>query len=204
MRIFSSASFFNAKVVPAIASKLWRVSPNTLTLLGIIPPIIFFIFMSYQAYWFALATTPGFILDVLDGAVARKTGKFTAFGGFFDSTLDRMSDAFVIAGFGAAGLVPWPLIAVALVSSILISYARTRAESAANNSFKLNIGLIERQHRLGILIGLTFLAALDLPFSYASKSLVEWGMWILVLLSIVTIIQRIFKAYQLLNKPIVN
>lgn len=99
--------------------------------------------------------------DMLDGAVARASGTVTKFGGFLDSTLDRYSEAIVLGGVLLYILDTrdsWLgslLVFTATVGSLMISYARARAEAAG---FRASVGLLARPERVivlavGLLIG---------------------------------------------------
>jgi len=107
-----------------------------------IPPILFFI----SAYF-----------DVLDGGVARKTNQVTKFGGFLDSTLDRISDSITIMGLMYGNMIwPWNnainnlLAFLAMGVSILISYTRSRAE--VDGVVMKGIGFMERAERVFYLL----------------------------------------------------
>lgn len=107
-----------------------------------IPPLIFFI---------------GAYVDVLDGALARKTGQTSKFGGFLDSTLDRISDAVIVLGLLFSGMVwPWNttlnniLCFVCLISMLMISYTRSRAE--LEGVVMKGIGFLERPERVFMLL----------------------------------------------------
>src|SRR5438105_997507 len=86
---------------------LSQVDPNYLTFLGSIPPLLFFVFVVSHHYIWALVAFLGNALDLLDGMVARKYSKVSAFGGFLDSVMDRVSDFFIIAAFGFGRIVRW-------------------------------------------------------------------------------------------------
>jgi CDP-diacylglycerol--glycerol-3-phosphate 3-phosphatidyltransferase len=91
--------------------------------------------------------------DLVDGAVARHNGRTSTFGAFLDSTLDRLVDMAVLAGmimFYAAHGSPYIAVVagVALVSSVLVSYAKARAEVVMG---RLDAGFFERGERMGIL-----------------------------------------------------
>jgi phosphatidylglycerophosphate synthase len=96
------------------------------------------------------------IFDVLDGTVARRTGRATAFGAFYDSTLDRVSDGAVLAGLtvfyaDTSGRHSLPMVTVCLVAIIatyVTSYARARAEALG---FDAKVGLIQRPERVVLL-----------------------------------------------------
>jgi len=85
-----------------------RVTPNMLTAAGVTLCAVaaVLVYFEYRSEWFfffgGLAFVVGSILDILDGALARAGGKQTPFGGFLDSTLDRVGEGLVI---GAIALV---------------------------------------------------------------------------------------------------
>ncbi len=84
-------------------------------------------------HWYILAIVAfvGNLFDFIDGMVARKYHKTTAFGSFFDSTLDRIADFLMITPFAFAGIVSWQIVAPFLLFSFLISYARGTSEKVA-------------------------------------------------------------------------
>lgn len=93
------------------------------------------------------------LFDALDGAVARETGRMSAFGAFLDSTLDRLSEAAILVGvifFYAASARPFEalLAGLALTFSFGTSYARARAEGLG---IPCEVGLLERAGRVMIL-----------------------------------------------------
>ena len=112
-----------------------------------------------QAGGVLLLIASGF--DMLDGAVARATGAVTTFGGFLDSTIDRYSESVVYGGLlvyllGTADYHLGALLVLAATAgSLLISYARARAEAAG---YTASVGLLARPERvlvlaIGLLIG---------------------------------------------------
>jgi len=130
-------------------------------------------------------------LDLLDGALARKTGSVTKFGAVFDSVLDRLSEAAVLAGLlyhytqtGAQTEVV--LCYVAIVGSIMVSYVRARAEGIG---LELREGLFTRAERVILLA-----AALII-----GHGVVLWALWILAVLSCFTAAQRVFTVWQRLR-----
>jgi phosphatidylglycerophosphate synthase len=186
-------------LITAIAKPFSKISPNILTLLGIVPPILFLVCMFYQQYILALVTFLGLFLDTIDGAVARMTGKSSAFGAFLDSSLDRVADSIYILGFSAAGIVRWDISATLVVLSLLISYLRSRAELAGKNAFVLNVGIIERPERM-IMIFIALAGYLAFPlWQWLGFNFPEITFLLLGLLSLVTVIQRMVRAYQLLK-----
>lgn len=125
--------------------------------------------------------------DMLDGAVARAGGTVTKFGGFLDSTLDRYSETIVLFGVlyylletpdASSGAL---LVFAATTGSLLISYARARAEAAG---FHASVGLLARPERVMIL-------AIGLLFSLLLPSL-----WILAIGTHLTVLMRIFHVWR--------
>jgi archaetidylinositol phosphate synthase len=129
--------------------------------------------------------------DTLDGVLARNFQQATVFGGFFDSLLDRYADAIVYSGIIIGGLcdASWGL--AALAGSMLVSYARARAEAAG---IKMeSVGLAERAERMLIL------AVASLVSFYWLPSL-KYGIIVLAVLSNFTVLQRGLHAYRWLKK----
>ena len=134
-----------------------RVNPNVITTVGTVCTLI-----AAAIYASGHISIAGWVLgltaifDVLDGAVARRTGRETAFGAFYDSTLDRVSDGAVLAGLTVfyadiSARHSLPMVAVCLVAIIatfLTSYARARAEALG---FDAKVGLIQRPERVVLL-----------------------------------------------------
>ena len=132
-------------------------------------------------------------LDLLDGALARKTGAVTKFGGVFDSVLDRMSEAAVLAGllfhYTTIGghTQDIVLIYTAVVGSILVSYVRARAQG---EGIDLREGLFTRAERVLLLGGALIVA----------HGVVRWALWILAVLSNLTAMQRVAVVWQRLRE----
>lgn len=175
---------------------LAKVNPNILTLIGSIPPLLFFVLVAYGYYTFALLVFPFLTIDLLDGAVARMTGKVTAFGGFLDSTIDRISDFLIISAFGFGMIVRWEIVVLFLFAAFLVSYIRSRGELASNKTVSFNMGLIERTERfIGIFIGLVgYIFAPS--FTFGGFNILELTFILLIFSSFITVIQRILWAYK--------
>ncbi len=154
--------------------------------------------LALNASWLLLLATllllsSGFC-DALDGIIARNYEQTTVFGGFFDSVLDRYSDAAVYAGIIIAGLSNpyWGL--AALTGSMLVSYSRARAEAAG---LKMeSIGLAERAERMIILAAASIIAYFWLPA-------LNYGILLLAVLSNITVVQRALYVYKSLKKKAV-
>jgi archaetidylinositol phosphate synthase len=144
----------------------------------------------------ALVTFVFLAVDLLDGMVARASGRVTAFGGFLDSTIDRFADFTVIAVFGFAGIVSWSIVAPLLLLSFLISYIRSRTELAAKGKLVAAVGLVERTERL-IVIFLALVLQLLFPGTTLWElNLAELAFVVLGILSAYTVGQRILFAYK--------
>ncbi len=131
------------------------VSPNTLTWTGFAITIVGGILILRQAVLLAgfVVLFAGFF-DMLDGTLARQTGKVTRFGGVLDSTLDRASEAVlmlcIMAYYAVSGSVLGVMLAgIALVGSLMVSYLRARIE-ALGISCK-EVGFFTRSERVIVL-----------------------------------------------------
>ena len=125
--------------------------------------------------------------DAMDGVIARIYGEATAFGGFLDSVLDRYADALVLTGVILGGLcdIFWGFLAI--LGSLLTSYARARAEAAGVPME--SIGLVERAERIIILAIATFLSVVWPVFLW-------WAVVLLALLTNLTVLQRMAYFYE--------
>lgn len=163
------------------------LTPNHVSILGIILALL-----SAVTYWqwnlhpFLLILAPllmlaSGLLDALDGAIARLYGEATTFGGFFDSLLDRYADAVVLCGIMLGGLTQLTWGLAALMGSLMVSYARARAEAAGVKME--SVGLAERAERIVILALISFL-------SYFWLDALDWGVLVLAILTNLTVVQR--------------
>jgi CDP-diacylglycerol--glycerol-3-phosphate 3-phosphatidyltransferase len=132
--------------------------------------------------------------DLIDGAMARKTGRTSKFGAFFDSTLDRIGDAAIFGGlvlFYAGTGDNYLYLCVALyclVMGAVTSYARARAESLGLNA---EGGIAERADRtVAILIAIGVSDWWNLPI------LLEITLWALAVAITITVLQRIWMVRQ--------
>jgi CDP-diacylglycerol--glycerol-3-phosphate 3-phosphatidyltransferase/CDP-diacylglycerol--inositol 3-phosphatidyltransferase len=130
--------------------------------------------------------------DLIDGAMARKSGTSSTFGSFWDSTLDRIGDAAIFGGlalyFAESGdsYLYLCLSLFCLVAGNLTSYARAKAESLGLDA---KGGIAERSDRLVLILAVTGIGALlDLPI------LLELGLWVLAAASAYTVVFRILKV----------
>lgn len=176
------------------------LSPNVVTTVGVV-------FLATAGWAFATAEVRlgGLLLllsglcDALDGKMARASGRATAFGAFYDSTLDRIGESAVFLGiafFFVAGGVPGPLApwaaasaVVALAAALLVSYARARAEGLG---LECKVGIFQRAERV---VGL---GGPSLLFGAGSQGLILFGVVVLIaLFSSVTVVQRMVHVHRL-------
>ena len=167
------------------------VDPNSITTVGTACTVaagMFFAFGHISIGGWVLAVAAAF--DVLDGIVARRSGKATAFGAFYNSSLDRISDGAVLAGltaFWASGGTRHSLLMVivclcAIVGTFLTSYVRARAEGLGLDA---KVGLIQRPERV------VLLAAPQALFGLAFDGVVlKFIVLALTVTSWVTVVQR--------------
>ena len=189
------------------------VRADHLTVLGLVLSMAAGVaFFDGHSRFAALLLLVGGLCDLLDGQVARRSGGFSRFGAFLDSTLDRMAESFVLLGILAfylrnlvalvlspervllqmqLGLEPitWALLAflaaLALAGSFMVSYTRARAEGLG---LDCKVGWFERPERLALLI----VAGLLQAFQAMSAALL-----LLALLSFVTAGQRIAHVWRI-------
>jgi CDP-diacylglycerol--glycerol-3-phosphate 3-phosphatidyltransferase len=129
------------------------------------------------------------IPDLLDGAVAKASGRSSVRGAFFDSVSDRVTDAVLFAGlafyFAAEGSSPWlVLLPVAgYATASWVSYIRAKADALG---FDAHVGLVERAERI-ILLGLGLLFG---------PPVLVWVLVVIVVLNVITAAQRFVKVWQ--------
>ena len=164
------------------------LTPNMLTVIGLILNIgvAAVIASGNLVLGGALVLVAG-AFDALDGAVARATGKTSAFGGFLDSTLDRYSEAVVFGGVliyltrTDDGTVPILLTYAAIVGSLMISYTRAKSEQIGVRG---DIGVAQRLERV-----------LILAVALLANQLVG-GLWVLAVITQLTAVHRIVHVWN--------
>jgi len=186
---------FWTKVIAApIARLLIRlgVSPDAVTVVGTLGVCVGALaFFPQGRLLTGVLVIAAFVFsDMVDGHMARLTGRTSPFGAFLDSTLDRIADGAIFVGlalyFAGPGDADLYLVLslVCLLMGGVVSYARARAESLG---FQAKVGIAERADRLVAILVMTGLSALlDLPI------LLEVALWALAVASTVTVVQRIW------------
>ena len=157
------------------------VNPNTVTVTGFIVTAVAAIALTQNLLAGGILIITGGIFDLLDGVIARVNNKATDFGAFLDSVLDRYSDAFLLLGFSLYflkkdSMTGFMLSIGTMIGALIISYAKARAEGLGE---KCDTGLMERPERI-ILMAFGALTGWIFPV-----------MWIMAILTHVTVIQRI-------------
>jgi CDP-diacylglycerol--glycerol-3-phosphate 3-phosphatidyltransferase len=178
--------------VPAKLLAKTGLSPDALTTIGLL--------LAFVVAW-VLATghlfLGGFLVllsgafDMLDGAVARVTGRSTKFGALLDSTFDRLSEAAILLGLLAyyashGAYTESLLIGVGLTGSMMTSYVRTRAEGLGVDC---EVGVFTRPERVVLL-------AIGLIFQGIVPVIMLVVLWIIAVLSNVVALQRILYVWQ--------
>lgn len=148
------------------------ISANIATLLGFLIAVVAAGFASVGQFLFAgLISIPAALFDMIDGAIARRTGKVSDRGALMDSTFDRLSEAALLLGlliyYSSADTLRRDAVIlafVAFVGSIMVSYVRARAEGLG---YKGTSGFLTRPERVVIM---TVALIIGQPI---------WGLWIL-------------------------
>jgi CDP-diacylglycerol---glycerol-3-phosphate 3-phosphatidyltransferase len=176
------------------------VTPDALTVAGVGLCIAgaVVVYFEYLSEWLFIAGAAlfviGSVLDILDGALARRSGTGTPFGAFLDSTVDRVGEGFMI---GAVGLVllrdgsEWGvgLAFAAVAGSFLVSYTRAKAEILG---LKGDVGIGSRAERVVVItVGLVFA-----PFGALA-----WTMGVLTATAWITVVQRVLAVRSQLRAP---
>jgi CDP-diacylglycerol--glycerol-3-phosphate 3-phosphatidyltransferase len=167
-----------------------RIHPNVLTFTGVLINIVAGWALSQghflNAFWIMIFAN---VFDFIDGKVAVATGEVSRFGGFWDSVIDRFSDLALSVGliclYSSLGRTDYVLItSIAMVFATMTSYARARAESLLP---KCKVGFMERPERIVLfMIG-------------AVTNRMAAVMWVIGVLSVVTVVDRIYYTYLELN-----
>jgi CDP-diacylglycerol---glycerol-3-phosphate 3-phosphatidyltransferase len=190
---------FYATVNPLV-ERLIRagVRPNTITTVGtglvLVSAVLYA--SGHVRMGGALLLLSG-IADTLDGQVARGGAMVTRFGAFYDSTLDRVGDGATFIGIGAF-LLTAPDVAyrtpaailcmVAILASVLVSYARARAEGLG---LDCKVGIAQRAERI-LGLGVATLVFGAGPHALLMEAIVA----LLAVASIITVVQRFVYVYR--------
>lgn len=181
-------------VTQPIAELLARtsISPNTITWLGFLVTLgAAALIITGHLFAAGFVVLIAGFLDMLDGALARHTNQASRFGALLDSTLDRLSDGFLLLSILVLYLLREQspieafIVVLALIGSLLVSYIRARAEALG---LKCQVGLFTRAGRVTVL-------ALGLLLSQIDYALIT-ALVIIVLFSFITAGQRLLYVWQ--------
>lgn len=177
-----------------------RVSPDTLTAAGVLlcassAVLVYFEYRSELLFYWAggFVFVLGSILDILDGALARTSGKGTPFGAFIDSTTDRVSEGFMLGAIALvfarySNEVALGFAIAAIAGSFLVSYTRARAEALG---LRGDVGIGSRAERVVVIsVGLAFAPWGGLP----------WAIYLLAVTAWITVAQRVLSVRSQLRR----
>jgi CDP-diacylglycerol--glycerol-3-phosphate 3-phosphatidyltransferase len=164
-----------------------RIHPNILTFVGLLINVAAAVALGLGRFMTAgVIMLVANIFDFIDGKVAHETGTMSAFGGFWDSVIDRVSDISLFIGliylYSQLGRTDYVMVtALAMMFAIMTSYTRARAESLIK---KCKVGFMERPERIVLLmIG-------------AFTNRMAAVMWVILILSIFTVADRIILTWR--------
>jgi CDP-diacylglycerol--glycerol-3-phosphate 3-phosphatidyltransferase len=165
------------------------ITPDMVTVIGTIGSIVSSMYFIPRGELFTASLVISFFLlsDLFDGAIARLSARgATQWGGFLDSTCDRVSDSALLGSLAIYCILEddslYPLILTSIVLGFLVSYIRAKSESYG---VPCTVGIAERTERLLLAIFAIGFEGLGIPFALSI------GVWALVVLSAITVLQRI-------------
>lgn len=193
------AAFSRLTDPPARLLSRWGISPTSITLLGLalVLASCAFLLVTRRVFAFCVVVTLASLMDAVDGAVARLSGRVTKVGAYLDAVCDRYGEACVVV---AVAIVTgyWLLSTVVLVGSLLVSYTKARAAMEVPVSNLEWPDLMERAER-----GMVYLAGLAasqlIPVKPLGHDLFWWTLVILSVLIHATALQRIARATRLIQ-----
>jgi CDP-diacylglycerol--glycerol-3-phosphate 3-phosphatidyltransferase len=182
------------RIADPLVNKLlaWGVTPNAVTLVGTVGVVSAALVFFPQGQFLVgtLVITLFVLTDTIDGALARKRGTSSAFGGWLDSTCDRVADGAIFGGlalwYADRSQVLTAVTVFVLVTSQVISYEKARAEGVG---LTCNVGIMDRPARLIIALAAAGLTGFGVP-----DELLAGALWVLAVLSAVTVVQRALEV----------
>lgn len=171
------------------------IPPNVLTTIGVLINLACGILFGFgEFFWAGIVLIVANLFDMLDGNVARLTGRVTRYGGFLDSTLDRLSDMGAFLGImifysrmtPEHSVMNVALGGIGMVASVLVSYTTARSEGLG---VKANVGFLQRPERVVLLI-IGALSTWSWSSSHFLANRMPQVLWVLAVGSMWTLIQR--------------
>jgi CDP-diacylglycerol--glycerol-3-phosphate 3-phosphatidyltransferase len=184
-KIGSAGNVLLGAIVRVFAAS--HINPNALTVFGFLLNLVAAYLFAYGYFrWAGGTIILAGLFDMLDGRVARLSNRVTPFGGFFDSVLDRYSDLGLMIGllvfYGRINRFWYvTLVAIVMIGSVMVSYARARAENLIPSC---RVGFLERPER-------TVLIIIGAMFDHMAPVL-----WVIAVLSTLTVIHRMVYTWQ--------
>ena len=181
------------------------IHPNILTTIGVSINVFCGILFGMGEFFYAgIVLIVANLFDMLDGNVARQTGNVTRFGGFLDSSLDRLSDMVAFLGIMVfyAGNTPQHsllnvfLAGVGMIGSVLVSYTTARSEGLG---VKANVGFLQRPERVVLLI-IGALSTWDWNSDFYLFNKMPQVLWVLAVTSIWTLVHRMYFIWTEFRK----
>jgi CDP-diacylglycerol--glycerol-3-phosphate 3-phosphatidyltransferase len=194
------------RIIDAMVRWLARghINPNILTSVGVAINVGSGLLFGFGAFFCAgIILIVANLFDMLDGQVARLSGRVTSFGGFLDSSLDRLSDMVVFVGLMVfyARTTPYHstlnvfLAGAGLMGSVMVSYASARAESMIP---KCDVGFLRRPERVVLFIigALSTVPRSNNYFAYRMPAV----LWVLAIGSYWTFAHRMYHTWTEVNR----
>jgi CDP-diacylglycerol--glycerol-3-phosphate 3-phosphatidyltransferase len=181
------------------------VHPNILTAIGVCINVgCGVLFGIGEFFWAGIVLIVANVFDMLDGNVARQTGNVTKFGGFLDSSLDRLSDMVAFLGIMVfyAGNTPQHsivnviLAGVGMIASVMVSYTTARSEGLG---VKANVGFLQRPERIVLLI-IGALSTWDWNSDNFWFNRMPQVLWVLAVGSVWTLVHRMYYIWREFQK----
>ena len=169
------------------------ITPNHITVVAFLINLGAAVLIVFGYYiWAASIFIVAGLLDLVDGSLARRTGRTTPFGSFLDSTLDRLSEGAIFAAIAYRLAIDQDvalqmrgvnvaLVVLALLGSVTVSYTRARAESLG---VECRVGLASRFERI-------FLICVGLY-----QDVLPYVIYVMLALTMFTVIQRVVYTYR--------
>lgn len=189
----------------ALALGRLGLTPDALTLIGFGITVVGAVLVGAEA-WLAggIVVFVGGAFDMLDGTLARATGRVSRWGAFLDSTFDKLGEVIVflgvIAGMEAAGAADLPILvaAAAMGAAILVSYTRAKSDALGYSSGMglASVGIMPREVRLVVIaIGIALVG------TGVGIGALEFALGVILVGAVITVIQRIAYVRQQANDP---
>lgn len=178
-----------------------RWHPNTLTILTLLVGLPGFYFYATGNLLFGSLFIFGAIFDAIDGVVARKTGKKSAFGGILDASIDRIFDGILLMSIGIGNLAPWPVLFMCMIGSFSISYIKAKAETVSQvtsvGKNQYSVGFMQRGDRLGVIFILSIITSI---FFSLESNVFAFGIIIMTILVWINVLYRLWAVYQTIRE----